>query len=62
MSKNETIDAVRLMRAARDKLSADMKGMTAQERLDYIRRAARGRKIARPRVRPGRAKPQPVRI
>jgi hypothetical protein len=62
MSKNDTIDAVELMRAARDKLSADMKGMTAQERLGYIRRAARGRKVARPRARPGRTKPQPARV
>jgi len=62
MSKNDTIDAVELMRAARDRLSADMKGMTAQERLDYIRRAARGRKVARTKARPGRTRPQPAHV
>jgi hypothetical protein len=61
MSKNGTIDAVRLMRTLRDKLSADMKGMTAQERLEYIRRAARGKRPARPVPRPRRSKSQPVR-
>jgi hypothetical protein len=62
MSENGTIDAVQLMRTLRDKLSADMKGMTAQERLEYIRAAARGRKPVRPKMRPGRSKPRPVRV
>ena len=61
MNKNGTIDAVRLMRMLRDKLSADMKGMTAQERLEYIHRAARGKRPARPVPRPRRSKSQPVR-
>ncbi|GEM_PF-3474971 len=62
MSKNGTIDAVRLMRTLRDKISADMKGMNAQERLGYIRRAARGKKPARPMPRPRRSNTQPVRV
>jgi hypothetical protein len=61
MNKNGTIDAVHLMRTLRDKLSADMKGMTAQERLEYIRRAASGKRPARPVPRQRRSKSQPVR-
>jgi hypothetical protein len=61
MNRNGTVDAVCLMRTLRDKLSADMKGMTAQERLEYIHRAARGRKPARPVPSPRRSKSQPVR-
>jgi len=61
MNKNGTIDAVRLMRTLRDKLSAEMKGMTAQERLEYIRRAARRKSPARPVPRPRRSKSRPVR-
>jgi|WetSurMetagenome_2_1015567.scaffolds.fasta_scaffold712510_2 hypothetical protein len=57
MNRNEAIEAVHLMRTLRAKLSADMKGMTAQERLDYIRRATRGRRVTSPKARPGRTKP-----
>jgi hypothetical protein len=38
-----------------------MKGMTAQERLEYIHRAARGKRPARPMPRPRRSKSQPIR-
>ncbi|MBM3322639.1 hypothetical protein FJY69_04095 [candidate division WOR-3 bacterium] len=62
MSKNETIDAVQLMRAARNKLSADMKGMTAEEHLKYIRRAVRGTRTLLPRARSGRRRPKPARV
>jgi len=62
MNRNEAVDAVRLMRTLRAKLSADMKGMTAQERLDYIRRATRGGRHARPRSRPVRTRRQSVRV
>ena len=61
MSENGTIDAVRLMRTLRDRLSADMKGMTAEERLEYIRAAALGKKPTRPATRPRRSRSQPVR-
>ena len=62
MNRNEPVDAVRLIRALRAKLSADMKGMTAQERLAYIRRATRGRRTARPKARTVRTGRPPVRV
>lgn len=61
MNRNEAIDAVSLMRTLRAKLSAEMKGMTAQERLDYIRRKARGKPAVRRKAHTGRSKPQSVR-
>jgi len=62
MNRNETIEAVHLMRTLRDKLSAEMKGMTAEERLDYIRRAAGGKRAARPKTSRVCTRRQPVRV
>jgi len=62
MNRNETIDAVFLMRTLRAKLSADMKDMSAQERLDYIRRAARSKQTARPKKRQRRMRRQSARV
>ena len=62
MSRNETIDAVLLMRTLRAKLNAEMKDMSAQERLDYIRRAAGSRQTARPKSRQRRIRRQPARV
>jgi len=37
-SVNKSFDAVGFMRAARDRMSREMSGMTSQEQIDYIRR------------------------
>ena len=62
MNRNVTIDAVLLMRTLRAKLNAEMKDMSAQERLDYIHRAARSRQTARPGTRQKRIRRQPARV
>ena len=38
MTKSRPFDAVGFMRAARDRMSKEMSGMTPQEQIDYIRR------------------------
>ena len=38
MKRAKTYDAVAIMRAIRDRMSAEMKGMTSRQRIEYIRR------------------------
>ena len=40
MKKTKSFDAVRVMRAIRDRMSREMRGMTPAEQIEYIRRAA----------------------
>lgn len=44
MKKDRTFDAVRMMRAIRDRMSEEMKGMTPREQIEYIERMAAPRK------------------
>ena len=38
MKKRECFDAVEFMRAARDRMSNEISGMTPQQQINYIRR------------------------
>ena len=38
MKKRECFDAVEFMRAARDRMSKEISGMTPQQQINYIRR------------------------
>jgi hypothetical protein len=40
MKKTKSFDAVRVMRAIRDRMSREMRGMTPAEQIEYIRKAA----------------------
>jgi hypothetical protein len=44
MKKDKTFDAVKMMRAIRDRMSEEMKGMTPREQLEYIERITAPRK------------------
>ncbi len=47
MRKTKTFDAVKFMRDARDKLSAEMINMTPEQRLEYIQE--KGKKLKTPK-------------
>jgi hypothetical protein len=44
MKKDKTFDAVKMMRAIRDRMSEEVKGMTPREQIEYIERIAAPRK------------------
>lgn len=42
MKKHEPFDAVGFMRAARDRMSKKLRGMTPQQQISYIRKKSAG--------------------
>ncbi len=45
MSFNKDFDAVKMTREIRDRMSEEMKGMTIEEQIEYIRRKSGLRKV-----------------
>ena len=45
MKKREYFDAVESMRAARDRMSKEMSGMTPQQQINYIRRKSADKRV-----------------
>ena len=68
MTKRKAFDAVEMMRTIRDRMSEEMKGMTSEQRIGYIRRQAgraepEGRGACHPRgTRARRGKPPRARV